>query len=412
MKNTIPMLFAVAISISSLQAEDWPHWRGPTSNGIAPAGPPPPLTWDERTNIVWRTELPGRGHGSPTIVGDRIYLATADETTYAQSVLAIARDSGKILWQKTVHKNDDFPRIHPKNTHASSTIACDGDNLFVGFYSDGKIRHACLELDGNIRWQRDTAEFQQRYPFGFAASPVIHGDRVIVAAESESETALVAYHRADGKEVWRTRRPKNSSYSSPVLLNVAGREQILMLGGREIRAYDPETGEELWDAKGAAKHTGGTVTGERDLVVGSGGFPQSETFCVKADGSAEVLWRNKQKCYEQSMLMHDGYVYAVNDGGIAFCWDAVTGEEQWKQRLGGPVSASPILVGDRIYLSNEKGITFVFRASPQRFEPLAENQLGDDVFPTPSFLDGKIYARVGFGAGDERREVLFCIGEE
>ena len=103
-------------------------------------------------------------------------------------------------------------------------------------------------------------------------------------------------------------------------------------------------------------------------------------------------------------------MYAVNDGGIAFCWDAKTGEEKWKQRLAGPVSASPVLVGDRIYASNERGETFVFKASPDKYEPLAENKLGDDAFPTPTFLEGRVYARVGFGSGDERVEMLFCLG--
>ena len=410
-------LVSILISQPALLADDWPAWRGPTSNGIAPEGPAPPLEWSQSKNILWQTPLPGRGHGSPTVVGDRIYLATADEATFVQSVIAIDRNSGKIVWQTPVYENSSLPPIHDKNTHASSTIACDGQSLFVGFYNSGQIRHVCLDVQGQIRWKKDTAKFNQRYPFGFAASPLMYRDTVIVAAESEAETALVAYRRSNGTEVWRTKRPQNSSYSSPILLTVGGREQILMLGNQEIRAYDPATGKDLWQAEGAAKHTAGTVTGEGNFVVGSGGYPQSETFCVKADGSAEVAWHNKQKCYEQSLLVHDGYVYCVNDNGVAYCWDLETGRQQWKGRLAGPVSASPVLIQDRVYISNEKGKTFVFRANPKKFELLATNQLGNEAFATPTILDGKIYARVGlaatgFGRKNGRRQILFCIGEE
>ena len=409
MKNiAIPLIFMLC----SASAADWPHWRGPSSNGIAPSGSDPPLTWDDEQNIVWRTHLPGRGHGSPTIVGNRIYLATAEVSKKEQSVLAIDRSSGEIVWQTPVFRNVKWPEIHNKNTHASSTVACDGKFLFVSFYSNAKIRLASLDLDGKLIWQKDVAEFKPKYPFGYAASPVLYGNLVIATAESQRETALVAYYRETGREVWRAERPQNSSYSSPVLLNVSGKDQLLMLGGEAIRSYDPESGKENWSAKGAAKHTAGTVTGEGNLVIGSGGYPQSDTFCVRADGTGNVLWRNQQKCYEQSMLIHRGFVYAINDNGIAFCWDASDGAEKWKKRLAGPVSSSPILVGDRIYVSNELGSTFVFRANPKRFELLAENKLGDDIFPTPAFLDGRIYMRLGFGNGDDRHEELLCIGEK
>ena len=146
-------------------------------------------------------------------------------------------------------------------------------------------------------------------------------------------------------------------------------------------------------------------------MVGSGGYPQSETVCVKADGSGEIMWTNKQKNYEQSMLIHRGHVFCVNDNGIAYCWDLETGKQKWKSRLAGPVSASPTLIGDRIYASNEKGTTFVFEANPDKFQSLGTNQLGDEAFATPTILDGKIYARVASGKGPGRQETLYCIGK-
>ena len=408
------IVFAILISllyVSGGVGSDWPNWRGPQGNGVAPSGPAPPLNWSDAQNIIWKTPIPGRGHSSPTVVGDRIYLTTADEQAGSQSMLAVDRGTGTIVWQTVVYKNRRWPRIHAKNTHATSTVACDGQRLFSSFYSEGKIRHSCLSRDGEILWQRDLAQFVPKYPFGYAASPVLYGGTVVVAAESEAETTLIALDRKTGDEVWRTPRPTNSSYSSPVLLRVGGREQILISGNQQIRAYDPATGRNLWQANGSTKHTCGTVTGEGELVVASGGYPGSETFCAKADGSGEVLWRNRQKCYEQSLIMHGGIVYAVNDTGVAYCWDARTGRELWKKRLAGPISSSPVLVGDRVYVTNERGTTFVFKANRSRFVSLARNQLGDDAFPTPTFLDGRIYARVGVQRGSRRQEMLYCIGE-
>jgi outer membrane protein assembly factor BamB len=412
MKTHFILIFISVFALaSSVAGEDWPAWRGATGTGIAPQQSEPPIEWSEDENVLWKVEIPGRGHGSPTIVGNRIYLASADEALRTQFVMALDRESGEILWQTTVYETSEWPAIHPKNTHASATVACQGDSLFITFYSDAKIRVASLSTAGEVKWKKDVADFDQKYPFGYAASPIPYKETIIVGAESEAETVLVAYKQADGEEVWRSDRPKNSSYSSPIVLDVGGREQLLMNGGQEIRAYDPATGKELWEVEGSAKHTAGTVTGEGDLVVASGGYPQSETCCINAK-SGELVWRNKQKCYEQSVVIADGFVYALNDGGIAFCWDAQTGKEQWKKRLAGPVSASPVLVGDRIYASNELGETFVFKATPEKYEELAVNRLGDDSFPTPTFLDGRAYIRVGFGTADERYEMLYCIGAD
>ena len=407
----ITAVVTMLLLASQLLATDWPFWRGPHRNGIAPAGKLPPLRWSNDQNVLWATPLPGRGHGSPTIVGDRIYLGSANEQDYTQSVLAIQRETGEIAWTKVVYRNRTWPKIHNKNTHASATVACDGQRLFVSFYRDQTISHACLDLDGAIVWQKDLTRFVPEYPFGYAASPLLYRDLVIVAVESNAENALIGMQAATGKEAWRTQRKKNSSYSSPVLLEVGGREQILITGSQALVAYDPATGRELWRARGTAKHTCGTVAGAGDYVVASGGYPQSETICVKADGSGSVVWRNKQKSYEQSMLVSDGHVYTLTDQGVAYCWHLSTGKEMWRKRLGGPVSASPILVGDRIYAANEKGDVFVFRADPRRYEELARNQLGTDIFPTPVFLDGRIYARVGIQNGQERREMLYCLGE-
>jgi len=410
MKTALVLLLTFCTSL--VFAGDWRNWRGPTHDGKAAAGPMPPLSWSDSENVLWVVDIPGRGHSSPTIVGDKIYMATATDSE--QSILALDRNSGKMLGQKVIHTGGIPPKIHKKNTHASATIAADADGkgLYVTFYNGGKIILSALGADGNIRWQKDVGPFQQKYEFGYAASPVLYRDMVIATAESESLTALIAYDTKTGAERWRAKRPKNSSYSTPGLLKVGGRDQLIITGNQELVSYDPANGNKLWSAPGSAQHTAGTVTGEGDLVIGSGGYPQRETVCVKADGSGKVVWKNKMKCYEQSMLMHDGHVYMVNDDGMAACYVAATGEEKWKERTKGPVSASPILVGDRIYASNELGTTFVIKADPANYQLLATNQLGNDTFPTPVFVDGKVYIRTAFREDGKRQERLYCIGSK
>ncbi|MHC4996416.1 MAG: outer membrane protein assembly factor BamB family protein, partial [Planctomycetota bacterium] len=157
--------------------------------------------------------------------------------------------------------------------------------------------------------------------------------------------------------------------------------------------------------------TAGTAVWHDDIVFAGGGYPKSGTVAVRVKpGSAEVVWSTSQKVYEQSMLAHDGYVYAMSDSGVAYCWRANDGKEMWKQRLAGPVSASPVLVGDVIYMTNERGKTFVFRANPEKYEEVAVNQLGEDVFATLSVVDSRIYMRTGVDRGNDRKEYLYCIG--
>ena len=257
MTRTSALIMTIGLVLSaSVYADDWPCWRGTNGNGIAPDGVAPPLEWSEDTNVVWKSKIPGRGHGSPTIVGDRIYLASANESEGTQFVMALDRETGELVWKSDVYENEEWPKIHLKNTHASTTVACDGESLFVTFYGDAMIRVACLDVDGSIRWKKDVAEFDQRYPFGYAASPLLFDGTVIVAAESEAETALVAYDQANGVEVWRTERPQNSSYSSPILLHVGGRRQLLMNGGQEIRRLRSGNGERALASQGLCETHG------------------------------------------------------------------------------------------------------------------------------------------------------------
>ena len=395
--------------IPQAKSGDWPWWRGPNRNGIAETQPVVPTEWSDRENVVWKVPIAGRGHSSPTIVGDKIFLATANEAQQIQGVLAFDRNNGKALWQTEISRGG-FPKTHSKKTHATCTVACDGERLFVTFHHHAKLTLAALNLNGKKLWAKDVGPFNPKiYEYGYAPSPAFYGNTVIVAADYEKGGHLTAYDRESGRQVWQVRRPRKLSFSSPVIASVSGKDQLLISGCEQVTSYDPGSGQKLWNVAGTTMATCGTMVWNDQLVFASGGYPKPQTICVAGDGS-RVVWKNNQKCYEQSMLLHDGYVYALTDRGIAYCWRAADGREMWRERLSSPVSASPVLVGDTIYQSVESGATYVFKANPNEFELVARNQLGDEAFATPAFTGGRIYARIAKQERGRRQEYLYCLG--
>lgn len=395
-----------------LGANDWPGWRGPFHSGVS-VDKVAPVSWSASKNVFWKTAVPGRGHSSPTVVGSLVVLQTADEARQTQSVVAFDRSTGKQLWQTQLNRGGFPGRIHRKNTHASSTIAGDGTRFFaVTLHHDAIHVTALAPKDGAVLWQKQVGPFiPDEYRNGYAASPLVYRGTLVVLAECDGGSFMVALERETGRQVWRTPRPARISYSSPALANVAGREQVLISGCDKVAGFDPTTGKRLWAVDATTMATSGTMVWHKDLVFASGGFPKAETVCVRADGSGEIVWRNLQKCYEQSMIVHEGFLYAMNDGGIVFCWRATDGKEMWKVRLRGPISASPILAAGKIYMTSELGTTYVFQASPKKYLELARNRLGNEVFASPSICGGQLFSRVAHVKGDQRREMLYCIGE-
>jgi outer membrane protein assembly factor BamB len=207
---------------------------------------------------------------------------------------------------------------------------------------------------------------------------------------------------------------KELSYSSPSIVPGGGKNQLLMSGNYQVASYAPATGEVLWSLDDTStRATCGTMVWDEKLGLGfaSGGFPDSFTLAVRLDGDHEVVWRNGVKNYEQSLLAVDGYVYATADRGIAYCWRASDGKEMWRERIGGKYSASPLLVGGKIYATNEQGTTTVFEANPERYVGVAQNQLGDSAFATMTPSDGRLYHRYAKTEDGKRQEYLVAIGE-
>jgi outer membrane protein assembly factor BamB len=391
-------------------AADWTAWRGPNRNGVA-VGDNVPTDFSPTKNIIWKAELPGRGHSSPTLVGERIYLATADEKQQVQSVLALERDTGKQIWKTDLHTGDFPPsgKMHGKSSHASCTVACDGERLFVAFLNHDAIHVTALDLDGKQVWQETVGKFDPK--FGYAPSPTLYEDAVIIAADHQGGGHITSLDRKSGKQLWQIDRPAVATYSSPIVLDVAGREQLLISGAEKVVSYDPKTGKEIWSAAGTAEATVGTVIAAGDVVFASGGYPQAETVCIKADGSGDVVWRDGKKTYVPSMLVHAGALYVVDDKGIARCYDAGTGKLNWQQRLGGGYSASPILAGEYIYAASEQGQVVVFKANSKAFEKVTDVRMGSEVYATPVACGDRLYLRVADNSSGKRMETLYCVGK-
>lgn len=389
---------------------DWRAWRGPTGNGIAAAGQEPPTAWSETKNVVWSVPVPGRGHASPTVVGAIVVLATADDAAQVQSVVAFDRKSGKQVWKTDVHRGGFPAKIHAKNSHATPTVASDGERLYAVFFNNDAVHVTALGLDGKKVWQQTVGPLRPKeYQHGYGASPALYKSLVLIAVDSEEPGFLIALDGKTGRMKWRTARPAKTSFASPVVARIGARDQLLLSGCNVVAGYDPNTGRPLWSSDATTQATCGTAVWQGDLVFASGGFPKAETACIKADGSGRVVWRNPKKCYEQSLIAHDGHVYAVDDNGIAYCWKATDGTEMWNARVGGKPSASPVLAGGHIYVSTERGTTVVFRADPKEFKEVARNGLGEESLATPSICGGRIYLRVAKTSGG-RQETLACIG--
>jgi outer membrane protein assembly factor BamB len=379
-------------------ADDWPVWRGIQGDNHA-TGPLPPLEWDQTRNVRWRSEVPGQGHASPIVSGDRVFVATSDARAETMSLLCYERSTGEPLWSRELHRGG-FMHTHEKNTHASPTPACDGQRVFTGFAVQDAVRVSAVSFDGEILWQTEAGPFRSQH--GYGASPVLFESLVIVSGDNRGPGYLAALHRETGEIVWRVQRGQHPSYATPIIAQIAGRAQLLLSGEEQVTAYDPATGDLLWKAEGPSSTTANTVAWNEELVFASGGYPQNGIMAVRA-GSGEVVWKNDERGYVPSPLVIGDQLLVIQDRGIALCFDASSGKMLWKQRLGGNFSASPTRAGDYVYLPDEAGKTIVFKVAP-KFEKIAENDLDDGGFASPVICGGQLFLRTF--------RYLYCIEGE
>lgn len=390
---------------------DWPWWRGIQRNGIAADNQNPPIHWDKTKNVLWKSPVPGRGHSSPTVVGNQIFLAAADEAQEIQSVVCYDRNTGKQLWKTDIHKGGFTKKGNKKSTQASSSVACDGKRLFINFINNEAMFTTALNRSGKQLWQQKITDYTVHQ--GYGSSPALYGPLVIVSADNKGEKggAIAGLNRATGAFVWKKKRPSSPNYASPIILKVNGRDQLLFTGCDLVSSFEPLTGKTLWEIEGSTTECVTSTVTDGKHIFTSGGYPKNHMAAVLADGSGKVVWENKTRVYVPSMLVHDGYIFAVLDAGIAQCWKADTGEEIWKHRLSGTFTSSPILAAGNIYVTNEVGKTFIFKANPKKYEAVAQNSLGNGVFASPTICGSRIYLHVVEETDGKRQEMLYCIGK-
>jgi outer membrane protein assembly factor BamB len=389
---------------------DWPNWRGPNHNGIAHPGQKPPIHFSATKNVLWKAKVPGRGHGTPIVVGNKVTLMTADQKKQVQSVIAYNRSTGQQSWKTDVHSGG-FMRHNKKASQANGSLSCDGDRIFFNFPNgDGAWTTALGLDDGKIIWQTRITDYVVHQ--GYGSTPFVYKHLLIVAADNKKAGAIAALDRTNGRVIWKNDRPRKPNYPSPVVFNIGGRDQLVLTGCDLVTSLDPLTGKKFWEFEGATTECVATTVTDGQRIFTSGGYPKNHISAVEADGSGKVTWQNNIRVYVPSMIAKDGFLYAVTDAGIAICWNSATGEQMWKGRLGGTFSASPTLVGKNIYAVNETGAFFVFKASPKVFEIVVRNQLGNAVFASPVICDSRIYQRIAFRNGGRRQEMLFCLGEK
>ncbi|MEZ0385758.1 MAG: PQQ-binding-like beta-propeller repeat protein [Verrucomicrobium sp.] len=407
--HTKTLLFATAAFIATpLFASDWPAWRGPTMDGHAAANQKLPVKWSENENVRWRAEVRGRGHGSPTVVGSHVFLATADIETEEQLVLCYDRATGKKVWEAVVHRENLNTKGHRISSQASSDVVSDGERLYVNFLNNGAIFTTALDFSGKQLWQRRVCDFQVHQ--GFGSSPVVYESIVLVSADHRGGGKMSGINKLTGEIVWQQDRPQVANYASPAVVTAAGRTQAVLAGCNKVESFDPLTGKKLWSIDGSTEETVLTAVTDGSRIFIGGGYPKNHTTAIEADGSGRIAWENTTRAYVPSMIVQGGHLYAVLDAGRAVCWKAATGEELWSEKVDREFYGSPVMVGSRVYVTSKGGVTSVFEATPEKFTLLAQNPLGDESYSTPAICDNRIYLR-STKTTPSRQEYLWCVGE-
>ena len=377
-----------------LLAEDWPQFRGLTGQGLSPEKGLP-LTWTETQNVRWKTPLPGSGWSSPSIVNNTIWLTTATDNNTSLRLLSLDATSGKLLSNTEVFRVKDVGAgIHKKNTFASPSAIVQGDKVYVhfGFYGT-----ACVSTKGEILWKQTLKYEPQHGPGG---SPVLFEDLLIFSCDGLDIQFVVALDAATGKIRWKTPRGKgNQAYSTPLLIDVAGTPQVISPGAHRAYAYDPRTGKELWYIEyGDGFSNVPRPLYAHGLVYICSGFFQPVLFAVRPDGrgnvtKSHVTWSHPRAVpLTPSPIVVGDELYMVSDAGIATCLDAKTGQSHWQQRIGGNHSASPIAVDGRVYFLSEEGECTVI-APGKQFQQLAKNTIDERTLASISVSGHALYLR-------------------
>jgi outer membrane protein assembly factor BamB len=414
----------------------WPQWRGPGGQGVS-AETGLPLEWSATENVRWKTPIPGRGHSSPIVWGQRIFLTTAVEGDVVPGakavahvidgkefvhpdgvgadrrqtlkVLALDRGDGRILWERTAWEGTPYDTRHKKGSFASPTPVTDGRLVYAYFGSEGVYAY---DFDGRLAWKASLGGIAT-LGVGVGTSPVLHRDLLILQCDEDNgdKSFIVALDKKTGREAWRVARKVQVSWATPIVVTAGGRDELVTSGAEAVIAYDPATGRELWRSKGLESNAVPSPVAAGDLVVLSAGFPAKVAVAIRAGGSGDVsdtprvLWRHaKGTAYVPSPILYGDYVYLMTDKGIVTCVQAKSGEVKYeggRPPVPATFMASPVAFEGRILLFSEDGDTFVLKAGPTH-EVLRTNPLGEPIHATPAVAGGEVYIR-----GDSH---LYAIG--
>jgi outer membrane protein assembly factor BamB len=430
-------LMAAAALAEPKASPYWPQFRGPGGRGVS-AEKGLPDEWSATRNVLWKTPIPGRGHSSPVVWGDRIFLTTAiegevvagakgvrhvmdgqdfrhpqgvgDDRRHTFKVLALDARSGRVAWERTAHEGLPFDTRHQRGSFASQTPVTDGTLVYTYFGSEGLV--FAWDFAGNLKWKVALGGIAT-VGVGVGTSPVLYRDLLILQCDEDNgdKSFIAALDKRTGREKWRVPRKVQVSWATPLLVRAGGRDELVTSGTEWIIAYDPASGRELWRAKGLESNAVPSPVAVGDIVVLSAGYPAKVAMGIRAGGRGDVtgsdriLWRHeKGTAYVPSPIAYDGLVYLITDKGILTCVDPKTGKvlyEGGRVPVPATVMSSPVAHDGRILISSMEGDTFVIKAGPVH-EVLKTNTIGEPMAASPALARGRIYIRGG--------SHLFAIG--
>jgi outer membrane protein assembly factor BamB len=432
------LLSLFAAPMSRAAEANWPQWRGPSGLGVS-AERNLPDQWGPAKNVKWKTAIPGKSHSSPIVWGKRVFLTTAvegDVVAGAKAVrhvtpdgkdwqhpesvgadrkhtfktLALDRDTGKILWERTSWEGTPYDDRHRKSSYAASTPATDGRAVFAYFGPEGLYAY---DFDGKLLWKTNVGKIGS-VGLGTGTSPVIYKNLVIIQGDSDfgENSALVAFDKKTGKEVWRVARKVQVSWATPVIVRTPKRAELVTSGAESVVAYDPLTGKELWHSKGLGSNAIPSPVANSDMVYLFAGYPVKITYALRLGASGDltetpnVAWQYaKGTAYVPSPILYNELLYLMSDKGILTALDAKTGKivyEGGRIPVPAAFTASPVAADGRLFLTSEDGDTFVVKAGPTH-EVIGTNTVGEPVYASPAIAAGRIFIR------GERH--LYCIGK-
>jgi outer membrane protein assembly factor BamB len=416
------------------RTENWPQFRGHNASGIA-EGQDLPLNWDVKagTNILWKRPIPGLGHSSPVVWEDRVFVTTAvgegkeaylkvgrygespdnpEDYVHHYKVYCLNRNSGEIIWEKTAYSGKPKVARHIKASHANCTPATDGKHLLVFFGSQGLY---CYGLDGKLLWTRDLGYLDAgafdvpEIQWGFGSSPIIFEDKVIVLCDVNNQSFIAALDLATGKDIWRTLRDENPTWGTPTIHESKDRKQVIVNGYKHIGSYEVETGKAIWWMHGGGDVPCPTPVVSDDMVFitnAHGRMRPIYAIDLKAEGDISLARDEKSNqyipwfyprrgAYQPTPLVMDDLLYVADNGGILTCYVAETGEEMYRNPIGGEISsysASPVAADGKLYFSDEFGNIHIVKAGPE-YEHLAINKMDEICMASPAISGNTLFIR-------------------